>query len=112
MIQKNGLEEQADNDKTRDHYWKPLSWLGTLRTMNVYANDRLDQPLWENTRFEGYRAFLSPQTPSILLLDIISVKPSKQPLMVRTFLKVYMELGSYFLFLQEQIKDIIIKPTC
>jgi hypothetical protein len=28
--------------------------------------------------------------------------------MVRTFLKVYMELGSFFLFLQEQIKDIII----
>ena len=28
--------------------------------------------------------------------------------MVRNFLKVYMELGSYFLFLQEQIKDIII----
>ena len=28
--------------------------------------------------------------------------------MVSTFLKVYMELGSYFLFLQEQIKDIII----
>ena len=25
-----------------------------------------------------------------------------------TFLKVYMELSSYFLFLQEQIKDIII----
>ena len=35
-------------------------------------------------------------------------RPSKQPLMVRTFLKVYMELGSYFLFLQVQIKDIII----
>jgi len=28
--------------------------------------------------------------------------------MVRAFLKVYMELGSYFLFLQEQTKDIII----
>jgi hypothetical protein len=28
--------------------------------------------------------------------------------MVRTFLKVYMELSSYFLFLQKQIKDIII----
>ena len=28
--------------------------------------------------------------------------------MVRTLLKVYMELGSSFLFLQEQIKDIII----
>ncbi len=45
---------------------------------------------------------------TILLLHIISVRPSKQPLMVRTFLKVYMEIGSYFLFLQEQIKDIII----
>ena len=28
--------------------------------------------------------------------------------MLRTFVKVYMELGSYFLFLQEHIKDIII----
>ena len=45
---------------------------------------------------------------TILLLHIISASPSKQPRMVRTFLKVYMELGSYFLFLQEQIKDIII----
>ena len=39
-----------------------------------------------------------------LLSHIISARRSKQPLMVRTFLKVYMELGSYFLFLQEQIK--------
>ena len=45
---------------------------------------------------------------TILLGHIICAMPSKQPLMVRTFLKVYMELGSYFLFLQEQIKDIII----
>ena len=37
------------------------------------------------------------------------MRPSKQPLMVRTFLKVYIELGSYYLFLQEQIKDIIIR---
>ena len=41
-------------------------------------------------------------------LGLKDVRPSKQPLMVRTFLKVYMELGSSFLFLQEQIKDIII----
>jgi hypothetical protein len=33
---------------------------------------------------------------TILLLHIISARPSKQPLMVRTFLKVHMELGSYF----------------
>jgi hypothetical protein len=45
---------------------------------------------------------------TILLLHIISVRPSKQLLMVLTFLKVYMELGSSFLFLREQIKDIII----
>ena len=47
---------------------------------------------------------------TILLSHITSAWPSKQPLMVRTFLKVYMELGSYILFLQEQIKDIIINP--
>ncbi len=34
-----------------------------------------------------------------LLSHIISARRSKQPLMVRTFLKVYMEHGSYFLFL-------------
>jgi hypothetical protein len=45
---------------------------------------------------------------TILLYHIISDRPSKQHLMVRTFLKVYMEIGSYFLFLQEQMKDIII----
>ena len=45
---------------------------------------------------------------TILLFHIISARPSKQPLMARTFLKVYMELGSIFLFQQEQIKDIII----
>ena len=49
---------------------------------------------------------------TILLFHIISARPSKQPLMVRAFLKVYMELVSYFLFLQEQIKDIIIITTC
>ena len=48
------------------------------------------------------------ELPVYYLLHIISVRPSKQPLMVRTFLKVYMELGSSFSFLQEQIKDIII----
>ncbi len=44
----------------------------------------------------------------ILLFHIISARPSKQLLMVRTFLKVYMEPGSSFLFLQQLIKDIII----
>ena len=34
--------------------------------------------------------------PSYFTCHGISARPSKQPLMVRTFLKVYMELGSYF----------------
>ncbi len=38
----------------------------------------------------------------------LSARSSKQPRMVRTILKVYMERGSYFLFLREQIKDTII----
>ncbi len=42
---------------------------------------------------------------TILLFHISSARPSKQPLMVRTFLTVYMELGSCFVFLQEQLKD-------
>ena len=50
----------------------------------------------------------SGEVRTILLLHIISVRPSKQPLMVRVFLKVYVEIDSSFLFLQEQIKDIII----
>jgi hypothetical protein len=44
---------------------------------------------------------------TILFFHIISARPSKQPLMVGTFLKVY-GARLLFLFLQEQIKDIII----
>jgi hypothetical protein len=58
--------------------------------------------------FGGYERSGPGAARTILLFHIISARPSKQPLMVRTFLKVYMELGSYFLFLQEQKKDIII----
>jgi hypothetical protein len=40
----NALEEQADNAKARDLYWKPLSWLGTIRPSS--ANDAFDPNLW------------------------------------------------------------------
>jgi hypothetical protein len=43
----------------------------------------------------GVRSGLG-EARTILLLHIISVSPSKQSLIVRTFLKVYMVLGSYF----------------
>jgi hypothetical protein len=29
-VEMNALEEQAENAKARDLYWKPLSWLGTI----------------------------------------------------------------------------------
>ena len=32
-VEINGLEEQADNYKTCDLYWKALSWLGTIKTL-------------------------------------------------------------------------------
>jgi hypothetical protein len=44
-VEMNALEEQADNAKARDLYWKPLSWLGTIRPTS--ANDAFDPALWE-----------------------------------------------------------------
>ena len=43
-IEMNGLEEQADNVQARDLYWKPLSWLGTIRPTS--ANDVFDPAPW------------------------------------------------------------------
>jgi hypothetical protein len=43
-----------------------------------------------------FNVLIAGEARTILLLHIISARPSKQPLMVRTFLKAYMELGSYF----------------
>jgi len=43
-VEMNGLEEQGDNAKVRDLYWKPLSWLGTIRPSS--ANDAFDPNLW------------------------------------------------------------------
>ena len=45
--------------------------------------------------------------PSYFLITLV-LGPLNSHKKVRTFLKVYMELGSYFLFLQEQTKDSII----
>ena len=41
----NGLQEQADKAKARELFWKPLSWLGTIRPTS--ANDAFDPALWE-----------------------------------------------------------------
>ena len=39
------LEEQADNAKARDLFWKPMAWLGAIRPTT--ANDAFDPALWE-----------------------------------------------------------------
>ena len=39
------LEEQADNAKARELFWKPLSWFGVIRPTS--ANDAFDPALWE-----------------------------------------------------------------
>ena len=44
-MEMNGLEEQADYAKARELFWKPLSWLGTIRPTS--ANDAFDPTLWE-----------------------------------------------------------------
>ena len=43
-VEMNAREEQADNAKARDFYWKPLSWLGTIRPSS--ANNAFDPNLW------------------------------------------------------------------
>ncbi len=44
-MEMNNLEEQADNDKARELFWKLLSWLGAIRPTS--ANDAFDPALWE-----------------------------------------------------------------
>ena len=40
----NALEEQADNAKARELFWKPMSWLGAIRPTS--ANDAFDPAFW------------------------------------------------------------------
>ena len=43
----NNLEEQADNAKARELFWKPLSWLDLLDAIRpTSANDAFDPALW------------------------------------------------------------------
>jgi hypothetical protein len=44
-VEMNALEEQANNVKARYLYWKPLSWLGTIRPTST--NNAFDPALWE-----------------------------------------------------------------
>jgi hypothetical protein len=65
----NGLEEQADNAKACDLFWKPISWLGTLRPSN--ATDAFDQPLWE-TFFTSTIDLEFPLSPATITARLLS----------------------------------------
>ena len=41
----NNLEEQADNARASELFWKPLSWLDAIRPTS--ANDAFDPALWK-----------------------------------------------------------------
>ena len=79
------------------HEWIRTSRLQTLSV--VPSTLWLDRPL-------GDPLADSCTAPEQLLLPFPRITIAS--CILRTFLKVYMELGSSFLFLQEQIKDIII----
>ena len=57
----NNLEEQADNDKARELFWKPLSWLGAIRPTS--ANDAFDPALWETFVSTTLGLDLAPSLP-------------------------------------------------
>jgi hypothetical protein len=44
-MEMNGLEEQADNVKAREPFWKPLSWFSIIRPTS--DNDVFDPAIWE-----------------------------------------------------------------
>ena len=50
-VEMNGLEERTDNAKARDLFWKPLSWLGTLRRSS--ATDTFEGLLHEDRGAEA-----------------------------------------------------------
>ena len=50
-VEMNGLEEQADNALASNLYWKPLSWLGAIRT--TYTNYVFD-PSTSNGNLLGW----------------------------------------------------------
>jgi hypothetical protein len=74
----NELEEQADKAKAYDLYWKPLSWLGTIRPTS--ANDAFDPALREtfvSTKVWEYQCF--PPSPVSIIARLLSVAAKNTP---------------------------------
>ena len=71
-----GLEEQADNAKPRELWWKPLSWIGTLRPTTV--NDAWDPALWQTF----FYSTLGLEVPALL-----TPRHNNQPTAVRPVIR-------------------------
>ena len=69
-VEMTGLEEQADNAKPRELWWKPLSWLGTLRPTT--ANDAWDPALWQTF----FSSTLGLEVPALSSLPRHNHQPS------------------------------------
>ena len=65
------LEEQADNAKARELFWKPLSWLGAIRPTS--ANDAFDPALWET--FATVSTTLGLEVPTLAALPRLHNSP-------------------------------------
>ena len=75
-VEMNNLEEQADNAKARELFWKPLSWLGAIRPTS--ANDAFDPALWE-TFVSTTLFWRSPSLCVCLLLQDLVQSPPPPP---------------------------------
>jgi hypothetical protein len=72
LVEMNGLEEQAYNNKASDLSWKPLSWLGTILPSS--ANNAFDPALWATFVFTtlGLEVLLLPLSPDTITTSLLS----------------------------------------
>ena len=92
--------------------WVPLRLCVCRELSTIVACDKEREQDWSLVRVRDVACHrgrrLGGRAGQLHQRAVRGLPTGQVALMVRTFLKVYMELGSYFLFLQEQIKDIII----
>ena len=65
-VEMNALEEQADNAKARNLYWKSLSWLGTVRPTSAndaFRSSALGDVCLHDAMFGCPSTFLPPPSP-------------------------------------------------
>ena len=73
-LEMKNLEEQADNAKARELFWKPLSWLSDIRPTS--ANDAFDPALWERRIIKTFvSTTLGLEVPTLAALPRLHNSP-------------------------------------